>query len=536
MLKLLTVNNLGQAGYNSDIAKMDLGPEYLTYAENFRIDRASLETFGGTIVSIDPPDDGDSIGLLYAIRTTTENAWFILGQHSIYQFDGNLWVNVSPENEDGDPIDLNLSAGREVLWTGCVIGKTVFFNHPDIGPLYATIGSDVGSFQDLPFTFGDPAQGIPPATFREVGIFFEVMRSHKNFLFGFALTEGGNFFGDSYRWSHPADENGIPFTWDESDLSSLAGRASLGGDGGQIIDGLSMRDSLFIYSQDSIDFLAFTGGDFVWQRNRLSSIVGLLSKDCVVEVKGVHYLMVDGDIVKNDGTNITSIIHNRIQKEFNSSANAESLTTSFSLRNDSKKEIWFCIPEGESTFPTKAYVYNWRDDTWYLKDFSPAIVSGASGVRPVDKDTWEEMSSTWENETRQWASGRATSINDTLIGVYSDGTLIEIDPTGNIDEDGFNTVLERTDYPLEGNRVNNTVVRVYPHISSSGNVLIQVGSQQFPGDSVNWEDAQTFDPNTQRKLDVRTTGELFCWRVTSIEQSRFRLSGMDFEYANAGVR
>jgi len=535
MLKLLTINNLGQAGYNSDIAKIDLGPEYMTYAENFRILRNSVETFGGTLLAIPPPDEVDKVGLLYAVRTSTQSVWFVCGTNSIYAYTGSIWENYSPLDGSGDPISFNLADGRELLWTGCMIGKTVFFNHPDIGPLYLIIGSS-NNFQDLPFTFGDPSQGIPPATFKDVDIYFDVIRSHKNFLFGLGLTEKGVSFGDSYRWSHPADENGIPFTWDESDLSSLAGRASLGGDGGQIIDGLSMRDSFFIYSQDSIDFLSFTQGDFVWKRQRLSSIVGLLSKDCIVEIKGAHFLLVDGDIVKNDGTNITSIIHNRLQKRLNSRANEATLITSFALRNDAKKEIWFCLPESDSEIPSVAYVYNWRDDTWYIKDFQTPVVSGSSGIQPIDKVTWDEIDGTWENATRTWSSSKATSINDTLIASLSNGTLLEIDPSGDIDEDSFDTVLERTDYPLEGNRANNTVVRIYPHISSSGNVLIQVGSQQFTGDSVNWETAQEFDPSINRKLDFRTTGELFCWRISSIEKARFSISGIDVEYSNAGVR
>ena len=80
------------------------------------------------------------------------------------------------------------------------------------------------------------------------------------------------------------------------------------------------------------------------------------------------------------------------------------------------------------------------------------------------------------------------------------------------------------------------MVRIYPHISSSGDVSIQIGSQQFVGGSVNWEDPQIFNPDEQRKLDFRTTGELFCWRVSSIGNARFTISGIDFEYSNAGLR
>ena len=65
---------------------------------------------------------------------------------------------------------------------------------------------------------------------------------------------------------------------------------------------------------------------------------------------------------------------------------------------------------------------------------------------------------------------------------------------------------------------------------------IQIGSQDYAGAPVRWKQETTFNPQTQRKIDVRTTGELHCWRIKSIDGDSFEMSGMDIEYENSGAR
>jgi len=120
-------------------------------------------------------------------------------------------------------------------------------------------------------------------------------------------------------------------------------------------------------------------------------------------------------------------------------------------------------------------------------------------------------------------------------GITASGELFNIDPLGDIDQDSFGCVMERTDYPLGGHRQTNTVTRIYPHASGDPFDL-EIGSQDQVGGPVRWEVKKRFDPGNQRKIDVRTTGEAFAWRITSVDKNRFRLSGMDFEYTQAGLR
>ena len=70
----------------------------------------------------------------------------------------------------------------------------------------------------------------------------------------------------------------------------------------------------------------------------------------------------------------------------------------------------------------------------------------------------------------------------------------------------------------------------------SSPVQITFGSQDFKGAPVRWKNSKSFNPSTQRKLEVRTTGSLHCWRVESIDHGQFTINGMDVEYSINGLR
>ncbi|MCK4710640.1 MAG: hypothetical protein KAU21_18645, partial [Gammaproteobacteria bacterium] len=65
---------------------------------------------------------------------------------------------------------------------------------------------------------------------------------------------------------------------------------------------------------------------------------------------------------------------------------------------------------------------------------------------------------------------------------------------------------------------------------------IQIGSQEIAGGAVTWEDSVTFTPDTDRKVDIKSTGALHCWRVSSVGTGHFDISGLDFDGVYAGAR
>jgi hypothetical protein len=55
-------------------------------------------------------------------------------------------------------------------------------------------------------------------------------------------------------------------------------------------------------------------------------------------------------------------------------------------------------------------------------------------------------------------------------------------------------------------------------------------------DAVSWKPGQLFNANTQRKIDIRSTGKLHAWRISSITDTPFDIEGFDIEYTMNGLR
>jgi len=528
--KLLTLNNMGQSGLNSDLAPWELGPEYITHGDNFRVRDGSILPFSGSKVIFQGHPGQTPAGMLKFFRVREGDFWLQATRNEVLATaDAQLgWYPATPLG------GFSLPAGAELLWTGDQLGQVAIINHPDLGPYY---WGKLGQLQFLELPF-DADQ-----TWQDKSLRCQTMRVHKNFLIALNL-QGSEENPNGYRISHPAIEGSIPFTWDTvNDRSSLAVKAQLGSDGGEIVDGRSLRDDFVIYSRDAIDIITFNpNSEFYWNRRELSSTVGLLNTDCVTGVKGTHILIVNGDVVVNNGSELKSLMNNRLRSRFNARNNDTTRVNSFIARNDTFKEVWVCVPEGESETPNTAYVYNWVDDSWSIRDLPENMVASDYGTLPSEINEeienpkfWSNAAGTWAEQVLPWGTRQITALNEAMGGINESGQVFQLDPKEDIDEAAFNMVIERTDYPLDGHRQVNTVVRAYPHADGDP-FTMQFGSQNQVGGEVLWSSELTFDPGNDRKLDFRTSGEAFAWRVKSIGTNRFKLSGMDLEYVPAGLR
>lgn len=520
-MKTFNIRDVGTKGLNSDIAPWDLPEAFITYGKNFRVYTNYFQTAGGyqdwqTVPnSINP-------GFLMFVGDSDNPFWVVCGRSAIQSFNGATWFDITPAGFSP------LVAGAELLWTGCLLGRIPVFNNFLSYPFYWSPPEGAQALQLLPWDASN--------TWEDVGIRAKVIRSHKNFLFALNLQEGATEYPNTYRWSHPADINGLPFSWDETDPSSIAGRASIGGNYGPIVDGLTLRDTFAIYSESGINILTYTGDEFVWNRRALSSTVGLISSNALAEVKGRHFLMVDGDIVMNDGTTINSIVHSRIQRTFNARINPDYYFRSFAVRNNVDKEVWFCVPHEDSEYPNVAYVYNWKEDSWSIRDLPADTTFAAYGPKTTPMQTWDTWAGTWDQQVSPWGNTQKTPFDDTVIGIDISDNMRIIDPSGARDSGDLQTILERTDIPINGLENVTTIVKAYPHISGTSEVEIEFGSQKVAGGPVSWKAPVTFRPGVDRKIDIRSTGQLHSWRISSNIQGNWAFSGMDLEYEDAGKR
>jgi len=560
-MTLLTVGNLGLVGVNTDLEACDLPPENFTHGKNYRLLNKLIESFNGSTLLWTATSSINAAHIQF-IKDGSNQFYLIAGRNKVMVYNGTTWTDITSTDLAANP----MTTGQEYFWTGCKLGKIPIINNPNHYPEYWNPQQTSQIMQPLKFDAGN--------TWKQKGYHAKVFRSHREFLFALNLAEGANSYPTAYRWSHPSDINGLPASWDETDLAYIASKEQIAGSSGEIIDGLSLRDAFCIYSENAVNILDYTGGEFVFSRRELTSNFGLLAPNCVSEINGVHYFLTDGDILSNDGNAVQSILNNVLRKKIISTLSTDYYKRCFSFKNNFKKEIWFCLVEESYQLPSLAIVYNWADNTLSQRDLDGTFAHMTVGPTISSNETYSNTQRTYENVGNLTYDFNASSpFTNTVVGIktsssalynieenisvtsqtittplYSNVTGTYADPGVLDDYDSvytdtvfatsldFNTVLERNSYVIGSQYEVKTIIRMYPHIECTGDVYIQVGAQDYFGAPVRWKPAVLFNPMTQRKVDVRSTGKLHSWRITSVGTDKFKLSGFDLEYVNSGVR
>jgi hypothetical protein len=521
MQKLQTLKLAGNYGVNFDLEPCDLELDWFTSGNNFRLKNGKIQTFStGEILSTCPVNFNGA--RLAFINAAPSYFFLVAGLTKIYAFDGSTWVDVSSVAGYAEMVE-----GNQFNWTFCMLGDIPIFNNGAHVPEYWPQASSSSLMTPLQFS--------PTKTWKQMEFDCQVMRAHKNFLFAINMTEAGTLLPHNYRWSHPADNNGLPYTWDTTDLSSIAGQASILGNAGILVDGLSMRDDFCLYSSEGITILSYVGGEFIWSARALASNQGLLTKNCVVDIYGKHIFLSRDDLLMNDGNNVHSIAHRLIRTKIEASIDPTYFYKSYTSVDHSNKEVWFCVPQIGSTYPNIAFVYNYVDEKISVRDIDPQLTSLTYGLISFSSTHWNTLTNTWLEATLPWNFDKSSPFGLGIIGVE--------EPTSTIYNMSIaastsmpNSIIERTSAQISDQREVTTICRVFPHIKSTGSVTISFGSQEFLGAPIIWDSPKLFTPNTDRKIEPRTTGMLHSWKIESYGHSEFTYSGMDIEYVFNGQR
>ena len=560
-MPVINIRNIGSTGVNSDIEPWDLPPDALTDGINYRLSANKLQSVGGTRPAA--PEFGDQIGhITQSTDFSGNSSWVIAGESMIKVYDGNSYTDIGTAVRSIDPRFANLDPTK---WSSCQVGQVVFMNHPQLYPIYWVNDGSNSNAAPLPWH-------ITEESWDDKGNSCRILRAHQNFLFALGAQEGPDEYRDKVLWSHPSDPNGIPFSWrpTSEQPDSIAGWVSLGR-GGSIVGGDSLRDSMVVYSEGAINNFDFTGGALGWRRRSVSSEAGLASKEALVEVQGTHFFVSPGDIMTFDGNSLGSIMHNRLRKRLASRMNVSKLSNSWAAHNPTFTEIWFGIPESGDDHPTVAYAYNYRDNNWSIRDLERPFRHACFGVTPrKSKATWSSFDKTYDEVREAWAMSGDAPFDASLLGVTGK-EVHEIDVLNETFSDDFTsldgkvwdtiasswattsvnwddvdprlsynrapTIIRRTDLPIGGHEANTTITRIYPLVEGTAPIQIRVGSQQQAGGPIKWAgDYRTFLPGRDRKIDVRTTGEVHAYEIKSEGGSFFNLTGMDIEFSPAGRR
>lgn len=495
----------------------------------------ALDASGTLDIGTDTTEDASTNRfetLIYSARDTGTGVITLTGTTSYAHPDGAV---VTPQGGTASADDDYGANEMKRKWTSTNLN----------GLIVATNGFDTP--QMWPLSGGTPALGTP---YRELsnwpsGNKCKVIRSFRTFLVGLNW-ERTNEEPRLVKWSTQSSYGSAPSTWSEIDNTLDAGEYQLADTSGDIVDGLPLGDSFLIYKTDAIYIMNYVGTPYIFSFKLLSPTIGCLSKNSIAEYEGGHFFIGNSDFYICNGQQVTPLLPERLRRTVFDELNAtdDQYLKCFVAPDYVRNEMLACYPSGTSTVPNKAVIWNWKTNTFGLRDLpttshiTPGIVEITTGL------TWTTISGDWNGGSGAWGSTNYDNVAEHLVFADVSNTKIYRDDEGNT-EDGTNMVsyIERTGYDLNDASSIKFISAVYPQLDVSGNnsVNIWIGRQFDTEQGVDWNpdtggSPYTFNPATQSKLSCRISGRYFGIKVESTGDFDWKLHGLSFEVKPSGKR
>jgi hypothetical protein len=243
--------------------------------------------------------------------------------------------------------------------------------------------------------------------------------------------------------------------------------------------------------------------------------------------------MTTNDVVTHNGNSTASVIDDRVKTFLFRDIDSVFFHKTFLAHNKIKNEVWICYPQTGAVngFPDRALIWNYRDNTWTLRDL-PGVNYIAKGlVNPALANTWTANGSlTWQSVTFKWSERSFNPAIDSLLMCGTNDTLFYLADSGiTFNGTAFETRLERRGLHSGRTDAVKAVSAVYPRIEGTGSVNISVGSEIQPFQGVSYSDPVAFEIGIDHKVDCRVRGRFIAIKIESASATQFNLSGFVIE-------
>lgn len=523
-MAIIEISDVGNYGLSQGAPYHELPPGMWTRAKNMRFRDMAAEKINGHSQALgDLPNGANPIYMMQTISPSGTVYWLYADLDSIFATDGTTHAEISKTAT-------TYNAAFDTNWNGGNLNGIPVLNN----------GVDVPQYwQD--WDVSTPALCTDIPGFSSVYDKVKVVRPFLNFLIALDVTESSTRYPYMVAWSDVADAGSLPTSWDYTSTTNRAGKNILAGEGGVIIDGLPLGNAFIIYKEGAIHTMRFIGGAPVFDFKQITQEVGALSRRCIANWKGGHLVLAQGDVLIHNGGQPESILDQnertkRLRNWFFNQIDDTTFRRSFVVPNYRKNEIWCCIPESGKDFPTLALVWNYKENTFGVRELLDTVTSGANKVYGMPHITygvvadsgpvlWDSAVGTWEDQTELWdVAAYNPSVLKLLMANYGEttgpttGKLFVADTGGAFDGNTYEAYVERQGLAIIGRRndggynvdtqVNKFVRAIYPRIeviSGTGLIDVYVGGQQTIDGPITWE-MQQFNPLTDEKVNFTVNG------------------------------
>jgi hypothetical protein len=403
--------------------------------------------------------------------------------------DGVTHWNITPSGW------IAISSTAKVLTLGDLNG-VFWINHPELGA-YWWDGDVTHHMTKLP--------GWP------VNWSVDVMRAHKNWLVGFALDDGTNYYGGRVVWSTSAAPGSIPAAWTPS-ATNDAGDGDFDVPTGPILDAISVRDALFVSKNNYTGVMQYIGGQYIFRLTDVFPSLGIFATGACVEAGNMVYMMTGSrEIIRHDGTSYTNILYGKLQDYVGKQINYQYTQSIFMYRDEAAGQVMLCYPVGNSRACTEAVSIEIASGDPGIRDL-PGIYGAAEGETLFVAQTWDADAGAWQDDTTVWnqnASGyTAKSI---VFAASAQGLLEQGAATTQWTPSGpalLPARVERTGIDFDDLDGRKSIMGLVPLVSGNvGDTLsFQIGQQTTPSGAVDLSDVQSYAIGVDDHIDVQIDG------------------------------
>lgn len=504
------ISNLGQYGMMPDQAPVDLPDNAFSAAQNCRFAGGFAGRMGGHI-QIFGTLSTTPLFVLPLLYNTTR---FIIypGTNAIYAHDGTTETNVTGTPPTGAATD---------KWTGDNFNGLAILNNQIDVPQYWD-GNTANNFATFPTW---------DATWRCKSI-----RSYRNFIVAVNITKGATRYPQLVKWSADGEPGAMPNSWDETDPTNLAGEFPLADTQGDLVDSLPLGGSNIIYKTDGYYEMSFVNGLEVFSFRLLDKNAGLLSQNCAVAFPGGHACIGNGDIYIHNGGQSRSIVSERDRDYFFGNMDTDARNHCFAAVNPSKKEVWFCAPDGSGTGCTYALVWNWESDSIGHRTLPSLYHANVGQVDVTAISVWDAYTDVWDDVTETWNQLTYNPAEQRLVMASANTELYLPDRSQGFDGVDYTSTLERTGLILGEPTMMKMVQAIWPRFDAVTGTTIQmrIGTQQSPDQDVTWGSWFNYVVGTSFKADILMTGRFIAYAIQSTSGATWRIKGLTFEFEMAG--
>lgn len=533
---LIPVTSNLDDGLVKDLPPTKLSPSSWTHVQNVSFDNGVVRKAKGYTKALTPTV---APYFIMASPDLSLEFWLYAGLEKVYGFLGMTQADITRASGD-------YTGSIQDLWNGGLLHGVPFINNG----------------KDLPQSWGTPSLSSPlidmpawPATQTA-----KVVRAYKSYLVALDVTKAGVRDGRMVKWSASAPPGSLPGSWDETDATKDAGEQTLpqGSDG--LVDGVELEDVLVLYTRRSTWAMEFIGGEFIFRFRRLFADSGMLAQDCAVPWRNRHFVVTQNDIILHDGTNFDSIADSKVRNWlFDNLNDSASVLTKVKL-NPIDNEIWIAFPSGSSFTLDKALIWNWRSNSWTLRDL-PDIRAIATSVRNpfVSPDVWDLASGDWDSDTSPWnpVGLTTTPLENVLLlappdlsGIFLVGNEFQFDGSNyvsRVERRGISVIATREEefVPVDSTvpaRVIQDMDRhrmglsVKPLLDAAPGtkVFISFGSHETQLGVINWKGPVPFTVGRDKKIDLYPSGKFLALRIEDKGNVGWKLTGYVIEVASMG--